>query len=286
MPTSPNNILCIILLTRAPSFESLQWYQSIDMQKILRNGSVLSYSAIYPPCIAQIQRRFVSRNTAIERGLRQGFAAAYEDRRERPWLKRESQAERPQKWAERPNQREHDVHGSTHPYRKQEEDSPLGFNNRASPPGGRHGRAERRPPSPTKSHDYRGPISIPYTTAASEFLYGYNPVRAALKAQRRKLYKVYLHPRVASRDGDTEVASIRRLAEEAKVEIVDVNDSWLKVMDKMSDDRPHNVKSTPSQLWRSTLTPPGLCTRSIPPPPTASASPRSCPKRRDWRRTV
>jgi hypothetical protein len=250
------------------------------MQKILRNGSVLTYSTVKPPCIAQIQRRCVSRNTAIHRGLRQGVAAAYEDRSERPWEKRtrtweranrteeqpgpweKPRIENPRTWEKRPYQREHDDHGRAHirrqesdsqsgdgeprSYRKHEEDSPLGFNNpetTSRPSNGRKRRVERTPRPPAKSRSYDEPVSIPYTTAASEFLYGYNPVCAALKAQRRKLYKIYLHPRVASRDGDAEVASIRRLAEKAKVEIVDVNDGWLKVMDKMSDDRPHNVRA-------------------------------------------
>jgi hypothetical protein len=218
-----------------------QWHQRIDMQKILRNGSVLTYSPLNPPCIAQVQRRLVSRNTAIHRGLRQGVTATYKDHRERPWEKRSKS------WVDNPPyQREQNDREKARLFGKDEQDSPLGFNNPEKTPrpsAGRNKGAERKPPSPAKSRSYDEPVSIPYTTAASEFLYGYNPVCAALKAQRRKLYKIYLHPRVASRDGDAEAASIRRLAEKANVKIVDVNDSWLRVMDKMSDDRPHNVSA-------------------------------------------
>jgi hypothetical protein len=227
----------------------LQWHQYIiDMQKILRNGSVLTYSTFNPPCIAQAPRRFVSRNTAIHRGLRQGAAVAsrdHRDHRDGPWEKKRGSwgdSDRPNQWEERPYQSRQDDRGARRPER---EDSPLGFSSPEQPR--LYGRKDRRgdgeKPSPTRSRSYDEPISIPYTTAASEFLYGYNPVCAALKAQRRKLYKIYLHPRIASRDGDEEVGTIRRLAEGANVEIKNVDDSWLKAMDKMSDDRPHNVSA-------------------------------------------
>jgi hypothetical protein len=39
-------------------------------------------------------------------------------------------------------------------------------------------------------------------------------------------------------------ASIRALAKEVKVKTIDVGDSWLPLMDKMSSDRPHNVGKT------------------------------------------
>lgn len=84
------------------------------------------------------------------------------------------------------------------------------------------------------------PIPVPHTTAASQFLYGASAVLAALKAGKRKLYKLYLHHR-AARDADADSAfQIKRLAEKAGVELVQVQDDFLRVMDKMAYWRPHN----------------------------------------------
>ncbi|TID16568.1 alpha/beta knot [Venturia nashicola] len=126
------------------------------------------------------------------------------------------------------------------------EAAPLGF---TRPTVGRDQGYERQPqPRPMSRKEYKEtkyeaesePISIPYTTAASEFLYGYNPVRAALKAGRRKLYKIYIHRRAADREGGNHVQTLEALAENAKVEVKEVDDNWLRVMDKMTDHRPHN----------------------------------------------
>jgi len=87
--------------------------------------------------------------------------------------------------------------------------------------------------------DIGGPISIPYTTAASEFLYGHSVVVAALKAQRRKLYNLYLHPRSQRESGGS--SALQELAKAAGVNVIEVGDDWLRVMDKMSTGRPHNV---------------------------------------------
>lgn len=78
-------------------------------------------------------------------------------------------------------------------------------------------------------------ISIPYTTAASEFLYGLNVVTAALTAKRRQLYKLYVHKR--ARD---HAPTMRALAEKANCEYVPVDDTFLPTMDKMAQGRPHN----------------------------------------------
>lgn len=83
------------------------------------------------------------------------------------------------------------------------------------------------------------PLSIPYTTPASEFLYGTSVVIAALKSSRRKLYKLYMY------DGDHREAQImdstvRKLALAREVEVFRVKSDWLPLMDKMSAGRPHN----------------------------------------------
>ncbi|KAL5118561.1 hypothetical protein ACEQ8H_003576 [Pleosporales sp. CAS-2024a] len=77
---------------------------------------------------------------------------------------------------------------------------------------------------------------LPYSTAASEFIYGYSSVVAALKANRRKLYKLYVHSRGASRDGL--MARVRALKLFPITE--EVGDEYLRAMDKASSGRPHN----------------------------------------------
>jgi len=84
------------------------------------------------------------------------------------------------------------------------------------------------------------PHSLPFTTAASEFLYGHSTVIAALKANRRKLYKLYLHPRAKKESGSTE--TIEQLCLQSGVTMVDVDNRWLQAMDKVTDGRPHNVR--------------------------------------------
>lgn len=89
------------------------------------------------------------------------------------------------------------------------------------------------------------PVSIPYTTAESEFLYGHSVVVAALKAKRRKFYKLYIHPRSHRPSSDYNIINdLERLAKTARVHVQPVGDTWLAVMDKMSNKRPHNVSRT------------------------------------------
>ncbi|KAL8915588.1 MAG: hypothetical protein Q9171_000153 [Xanthocarpia ochracea] len=83
------------------------------------------------------------------------------------------------------------------------------------------------------------PLAIPYTTPASEFLYGHSVVTMALKSSRRRFYKLYLYDGDASevRGQDKEV---RKLALAANLEVTRVGNDWIKLMDKMSGGRPHN----------------------------------------------
>ncbi|KAL8775016.1 MAG: hypothetical protein Q9209_000495 [Squamulea sp. 1 TL-2023] len=83
------------------------------------------------------------------------------------------------------------------------------------------------------------PLAIPYTTPASEFLYGHSVVTMALKSSRRTFYKLYLY------DGDAaevrgQDKQVRKLALAANVEVTRVGKDWIKLMDKMSGGRPHN----------------------------------------------
>jgi 21S rRNA (GM2251-2'-O)-methyltransferase len=93
-----------------------------------------------------------------------------------------------------------------------------------------------------QSVNKRIPLSIPYTTPASEFLYGTSVVEAALNSQRnprRKHYKLYIYAgeNRASEDRD---AGIERLARRKGIEVSRVSGDWLRIMDKMSGGRPHN----------------------------------------------
>ncbi|KAF2130238.1 alpha/beta knot [Dothidotthia symphoricarpi CBS 119687] len=83
----------------------------------------------------------------------------------------------------------------------------------------------------------RAPESLPYTTAASEFIYGYSSVLAAVKADRRKFYNLYIHTRGANRDGLLDDRSLfKNVASITK----EVGDEYMRALDKASSGRPHN----------------------------------------------
>lgn len=84
------------------------------------------------------------------------------------------------------------------------------------------------------------PLSIPYTTPASEFLYGTSVIFAALTAMRRKIYKLYVYDG-ENREASVKQFSIQDLARDRKVEVIKVEGEWLRIMDKLSAGRPHNV---------------------------------------------
>lgn len=93
-----------------------------------------------------------------------------------------------------------------------------------------------------KSIDKRMPISIPYTTPASEFLYGTSVVEAALKSKsvpRRKNYKLYIYTG-EKRENIARDADLERLARRSGIEVARVGPDWLPLLDKMSGSRPHN----------------------------------------------
>jgi len=80
------------------------------------------------------------------------------------------------------------------------------------------------------------PVSVPYTTAASVFLYGSNVVLAALRARSRKLYYLYVHSRAFTREESAR--EIMALARKAGISIEENAD--VRLLDKMSEGRPHN----------------------------------------------
>jgi hypothetical protein len=89
-------------------------------------------------------------------------------------------------------------------------------------------------------HELDTPLSMPYTTPASEFLYGTSVVIAALLSSRRKLYKLYIYDG-DNRDVRNQDTRVRKMALERNVVVQKVRGDWLRIMDKMSAGRPHNV---------------------------------------------
>ncbi|KAI4737454.1 hypothetical protein E4T50_12046 [Aureobasidium sp. EXF-12298] len=121
--------------------------------------------------------------------------------------------------------------------REKNDDSKNKYKEIQEPRDRRDGDRDSRP-APRSSRDEDAYVSIPYTTAASEFLYGYNVVVAALTAKRRQMYNVYIHKRATS-NVET-LMSIKTLCRQARVKYTDVDDSFLPQMDKMAQGRPHN----------------------------------------------
>lgn len=102
---------------------------------------------------------------------------------------------------------------------------------------------EHSPPRVSTAFAKNIPVTIPYTTPASEFLYGTSVVEAVLNARRkrsRKLYKLYIHKGEDRQNGDRD-GILARLATKRGVEVVTVQGfDWLRTLDKMSQGRPHN----------------------------------------------
>ncbi|KAF4625787.1 hypothetical protein G7Y89_g12378 [Cudoniella acicularis] len=99
------------------------------------------------------------------------------------------------------------------------------------------------PVKPTKVFDKQIPLSIPYTTPASEFLYGTSVVEAALTSQkvpRRKHYKLYIYTG-ENREKVGRDEGLERMAKRKGIKVARVSSGdGLRLMDKMSGGRPHN----------------------------------------------
>lgn len=84
------------------------------------------------------------------------------------------------------------------------------------------------------------PLSIPRTSAASEFIYGTSPVFAALQARARKLYTLYIYDGDSGaehREGDK---LILKPAQEYGLKVKQISGDGLRLLDKMAQGRPHN----------------------------------------------
>jgi predicted rRNA methylase len=83
------------------------------------------------------------------------------------------------------------------------------------------------------------PDMIPYTTPASEFIYGTSAVEAALRCSRRQLYKLYIY-QAAEEELSAGKVTIRKLALSKNIGVKMAFAGWDRLMDKMSAGRPHN----------------------------------------------
>lgn len=83
------------------------------------------------------------------------------------------------------------------------------------------------------------PDSIPYTTPASEFIYGTGAVEAALRCGRRQMYKLYIY-QAANEDLSPAKVALRKLALSKNIETKLAFAGWDRILDKMSAGRPHN----------------------------------------------
>ncbi len=100
--------------------------------------------------------------------------------------------------------------------------------------------APRKDEESYKSRIDREPLSIPYTTAASQFLYGKSVVEAALRSSRRQMYKLYVYGGANRQTDSNDDALIKALARKRGVRTEVVDEDGLRLLDKLSGDRPHN----------------------------------------------
>lgn len=188
--------------------------------------------------------RSISLTGAIEKGIRDGQHGA---------VKHERRYQGPRD--QRP-QSQHDL--------LETDDKRRGFDGKKGPLGSHMD--SRFPKTRTRREDMGRPVSredtvptsITYTTASSEFIYGTFSVLAALRAGRRKVYKLYrlnsereeeeTSKKTGTRDrrrdpmdsASVQVA-IERLAKHAGLVIKDVSGpQWTRIFSKVTDARPHN----------------------------------------------
>jgi tRNA G18 (ribose-2'-O)-methylase SpoU len=83
------------------------------------------------------------------------------------------------------------------------------------------------------------PDTIPYTTPASEFIYGTSAVEAALRCSRRQIYKLYIYQTTEEELSPAKL-TIRKLALSKNIAVKMAFAGWDRLMDKMSAGRPHN----------------------------------------------
>ncbi|KAI9368772.1 Alpha/beta knot methyltransferase [Aspergillus egyptiacus] len=102
----------------------------------------------------------------------------------------------------------------------------------------KHHRPTNSVPERVKEH-VRVPETIPYTTPASEFIYGAAAVEAALRCSRRKLYKLYIYQAGDEELSDQKIA-LRKLALTKNIKVKMCFAEWVQLLNRVSKGRPHN----------------------------------------------
>ncbi|KAL4932748.1 uncharacterized protein BDV17DRAFT_253645 [Aspergillus undulatus] len=104
----------------------------------------------------------------------------------------------------------------------------------------REEKAPRKQKSERVREHVKVPDTIPYTTPASEFIYGTSAVEAALRCTQRQLYKLYLYQSAEDQELGLDKAVLRKLALAKNVKVKMAFAEWDRLLDKMSTGRPHN----------------------------------------------
>lgn len=102
-----------------------------------------------------------------------------------------------------------------------------------------HHKPTEENPERVKQHVWVPP-TIPYTTSASEFIYGTTAVEAALRCSKRQLYKLYLYQTAGEEELSADKRVLRKLALSKNVKVKLAFGEWNRLLDKMSAGRPHN----------------------------------------------
>ncbi|KAL4733418.1 Alpha/beta knot methyltransferase [Aspergillus similis] len=102
-----------------------------------------------------------------------------------------------------------------------------------------HHKPTEENPERVKQHVWVPP-TIPYTTSASEFIYGTTAVEAALRCSKRQLYKLYLYQTAGEEELSVDKRVLRKLALSKNVKVKLAFGEWNRLLDKMSAGRPHN----------------------------------------------
>ncbi|KAL5001930.1 Alpha/beta knot methyltransferase [Aspergillus recurvatus] len=102
-----------------------------------------------------------------------------------------------------------------------------------------HHKPTEENPERVKQHVWVPP-TIPYTTSASEFIYGTTAVEAALRCSKRQLYKLYLYQAAGEEELSVDKRVLRKLALSKNVKVKLAFGEWNRLLDKMSAGRPHN----------------------------------------------
>lgn len=84
------------------------------------------------------------------------------------------------------------------------------------------------------------PKEIPYTTPASEFIYGTAAVEAALRCSQRQLYRLYVYQGASEENLSEAKLTVRKLALSKNIRVKMAFAEWDRLLDKMSAGRPHN----------------------------------------------